>query len=967
MLLSLLVSCASWAAIVPPGPAPTLDCPGPSGATCNNVSWVARCGPLFGSISQTDTVNNPCLVSVGGGLSLADQWRANWSAANQQGTMTDKAFNRVTDQFMPSMPPPTTPPLNPTPGTTTWAGHELAAAADAWKSLTHPLSYVRPGGSKFGSIDSCESYVYRSFYDVERWVDGINACKDDSRCKVGVSLNGLTATTPASAPGIARRSFKNSEDVAIGVGPGNRLEQLRASKQIEDFEANPFSNGYQLFSLPKNSFYAGTEQIFTPALINAFSNVSVLKGQQVHALLDEVSRAGSFYTMGINSKTNGAWYQDSAGVHQGFADEWEFHQVMNQRNVLTGGETREYRKRNAAVIGAFERGTDAMKCLYANAMYVGGCNRETINAVGKTHPGDFKLWESDPFESRAMYSNISPYAFTTPPSMLTQIGLNATQLQQSQVSLSLANNPFQLPAMHTLMAPLPAPAPSGSGVPVAVTGLWQDNVPHVDPAASIFQGNLKWMIDRTWTINPPRIDSSSTGLRLDCRVPSRLATRGVIQPAALLKDDYFKTDTVWVEVCEMTNVLLNEWNRNLQGKPSCLDRYSSKCDSSPDDFVDRFVTRNMAYGAAAKEVEYQYCKRWTGGGKVTDTGIALGANNALLYGLTPSQRSQLGTFRATLDARETAFKVLLRSVPLKGTDDFGTMKSDESKIGGSVFGGGYSYDLGWHADVKKRDANKQICRMGGSATADFKANATLFTKDFSIIDAVAIVTANEADDGMAYGQAHLYVVGVEFFDTGDAPLTLTGNLTPPELAAAANTRGGERIQLLMMPFQAGPVTITVTAGVSYNYSSTLSFIAESAKIGSCEPGNPLYRVTARFTPSADLGAWADADASLAGLVGVGLQVELTLIGLSLPLMAEVHIGPDPQNGNALSIIFNAQLDLVLTTMKGQINLYIEALFMKVASFKLVSWPGYVARFPVFRTPTVALQLSQMPESIKAPN
>ena len=841
-------------------------CAPPSGVTCNDVSWVANCGWKFGSTSQTDTVNNPCLVvTVRGGLSLADQGRATWSAANQQGLMTDKVFNRATDDFMPSMAPPSTPPLNPTAGTTTWASHELTAAANAWKSAVPALSYVRPGGSKAGTIDSCESYVYRSFFDVERWVDSVNACKDNSRCKVEVSLNGLTTTSPSTAPGIARRLFKNSEDVAIGDGPNNRLGLLHSTGQIEDFEANPFSDGYQLFSLPKNSFYSGTSQIFTPALINAFANVSVLKGQQVHALLDEVSRAGSFYTMGTNSKTNGAWYQDQHGVHQGFADEWEFHQVMNQRNAaLTRGETREYRKRNAEVIAAFDRGTDAMKCLFANARFVGGCNRQTINAVGKVHPGDSKLWEGDPFESRSMYSEVSQYAFTTPPSMLTQIGLTTTQLQESQFSLSMANNPLQLPAMHSIIAPLPVPSGSDAGVLVAVTGLWQDNVPHVDPAAGIHPGNLKWMIDRTWTINPPRVDLSSAGLRLDCRVPSRLITRGVIQPAALVKDDEYKTDTVWVEVCEMTNVLFNEWNRNTQGKPSCLNRHSSKCDWSPDDFVDRFVTRNMAYGAAAKEVEYQYCKRWTGGGKVADLAVASGK---LVHGLTTSERANLSIFRSTLDARESKFKAVLRSVPLKGTDDFGTMKADGTTIGGSVFGGGYSYELGWHAQVKARDANKQICRMGGSALADFKAHATLFAEHFSIVDARAMVSANEDDDGMAYAQAHLYVVGIEFFDTGAEPLTLTGDVMPPELAEALTTMGGEKIQLLKLPFQAGPVTITVSAGISYNYSSVVSLVAKSAEKYSCEPGNPLYQVTANFTPRNSFRwahVWVLRRSSLAG-------------------------------------------------------------------------------------------------------
>ena len=53
-------------------------------------------------------------------------------------------------------------------------------------------------------------------------------------------------------------------------------------------------------------------------------------------------------------------------------------------------------------------------------------------------------------------------------------------------------------------------------------------------------------------------------------------------------------------------------------------------------------------------------------------------------------------------------------------------------------------------------------------------------------------------------------------------------------------------------------------------------------------------------------------------------------------------------------------------MKGQINFYIEALFMQVASFKIVSWPGFTQKFPIFRTPTVALTLAELNADINPP-
>ncbi len=961
---------------------PVVFCAPPSGESCNSVWWIANCGTKFGSMSPTDFVNNPCLV---GQPNLQDAWRADWVQKHPQWALTDKVFKAAIDDFVPAVAPSMAAAdagSSVFAGTvTSWASHEEQARMLARQAANpDPLTYRRPGAPSFGSaMNTCEDYVYRSFDDVERWIDGINACKDAARCKVNVSLNGMTASGSV-LPGIARHAFKDSDAVLLtGVG-SSRINTMFSKGQITQMEADPFDQAYRLGSVPKNSFYAGTSQIFSPALVDAFTDAGM--GVQISGLVDETARGENLYAIGFQAQGNGAWSQDSMGIHQNFVDEWEFHDVLNQRTAsVTEGEIREYRKRNAQIVEALEEGTDRMKCLFANKMVVGGCNGMQINAVGKTHPGDKQMWESDPFAARSILASISPYSFTWPPSMNNQVGFG-TELQLSNVSaFDIANglvssgvqqlSPIaHLPGMtqgllspHLVPVPPGVPAPPNtavlsSGPPPMILSAW---VPHVDPAAHMEMGTLKWMINRTWTVNPPRIDRGSRTPKLDCRYssPRVVLTRG--SPMMLVADPDFHTETVWPQVCEMTNVLLVEWARKLNNKPSCLERTSSRCDWSPQDFVDRFVTKNMGYGAAAKEVEYQYCKRWTGGGKLTDQTRDL--NNKLVKGLEYWDRFYLANVRAAIEAREAEFKALLATIPMTSTNNFGTQKIDSAHIGDKIFGGGYGYDLSWHASPVGRDGTGQICRMGGSAVAKFNADAILFTAKFKIVDALASVTANENDDHKAEAQAHLYVVGYEFFDTGPDPINLIGNVSP-DLPGDMSDK--QRVQLLKLPFQVGPVTVTITAGIAFDYGSTLTIATSVPVAGSCDVKQPVFQVKSVFKPYADLGVWADADASLAGIVGVGLEVELTLVGLALPLTAEVHIGLNPNKANELSLMFNAGLDLELTTMAGQINFYIEALFMQVASFKIVSWPGFRQKFPIFRTPPVALPLSVLSQDIKAP-
>jgi hypothetical protein len=885
----------------------------------------------------------------------------------------------------------------------TWANLEddaKYAASQEW--IWSKVDYTRKTASfPQNTIFNCEAYTYRSFYDIERWIDATNACKGQPRCIVDITMHGMGAKSPATAPGIARRSMRDSESALIST----RLDKLVGEGLVAQIESDPFNDDlYQLDEVPKNAFYANTKWFMVPALVNAFQPTG--QDQIVGALLDELSRGEQLYVAGKGSPTvSGVYFQDAKGnPHQGFFDEWDFHRVLNNRTKkTTEGEQQEYRRRQKEFTTLFDKLIDEWKCLVADAQIPGGCQGLDIpNAIGKVHPGDTQMWEGDPFASRSLYGKVDGTALVVPPFINGNIGFGA-DLQQTQfgaLSTLTAGQITQLGSMLTQgVKAIPFKAhmpglltPRGRNIGTVIAwdngqvatqrgqNAWLGNlVPHVDPASLVpevryGEMNAAVLITQTWTTNPPKADLTSATPRLDCTVRGtridgggEVAVGGVLRdPLGGLKQDKFHTERIWKDVCLLTNLLLEEWGRTQKGHSSCIDRTNSACDWMPQDFVDRFYTRNIGWAAAAKESEFKYCKRWTGGNKMTSQ-----KNDVKQVGIPSGERTNVADIRAFLALREAAFLKLFKKVPVLGKDDFGTVRADDQHIGDKKFGGGFAYSLGWHAQVKKRDAADQICRLGGNASATMTAEAILFGHHNPIIDGLAMVSANEDDDGKAYGNAHLYVMGSELFDTKDAPASFHPDPVTHRIDISATYNAfhfdGDRITLFAVPFQAGPITITITVGLDYKYGFTAGFQAGGPPADKndpnyCNASAYLYKATATFTPQADLGAWLDADASFLGF-GVGLEVELTLVGIGLPLFAEVKLGVDAGD---LAILFQAGLDLDLVTLKGQMSVYVKAFFVKIFSVKLVDWDGFHHKFPVFRTPLVAVPLTPLVSDVILP-
>jgi hypothetical protein len=991
-LFFCLASGANAAAVVQvPQPLPCIQIP-PTATRCASNVWLSQCGSYWG-IAQPPVDANGNLNDLTCGPLL----KATLTAAGQaQPVASERVFDATTDNFTASVAPAAWAPKAYTGTQVSWANQEEKAKFDASQaSIPNVLAYTRSAGVLGAPLANCEQYVYRTFYDVERWLDTTSACKGNARCIAKNSMNQMGGTGPSKAPGIGRRRLVDAEGNFIydPNNPNNHLNVLTKTGALYDSELSSFDDDkFQLDEVPKNGFYAATKYFIVPNLIAAFD----ANGQQnLGALLNELGRGEQLYNIGTTSPTvGGIWYSDAKGnPHQGFADEWDFHRIMQIRTAATTeGESREYRRRQKELTSEYDKLIDAWKCLIPDATIPGGCKGLNLpNAVGKINPGDIQMWEADPLASRTIYGKLTDQQLVVPAFIGGQIGFGA-DLQQNtfgpisdldvatigtigqQLTGGMKALPFkahQPGILSTSSRSIGSPfSYEGADVQRAASATLASVVPVLDPATLVSQAaTAGFLVNRTWEINPPRVIYSRSGApKLDCSLPTRGAISEVgvlVDPVAGLNmDDKFHTERIWVGVCTMTNLLLAEWGRTQVGSPSCIDKNSSTCDWVPQDFVDRFVTRNVGWASAAKESEYRWCKRWTGGNNMTNL-----ANGPYQIGVPAAQRgSGLSAFRAFLDKREANFNALFKLVPVKATDDFGTQRQDSQTIGDSTFGGGYSYDLGWHVLVQKRDANAQICRLGGRAWATLGATATLFGNTSTLLDAKANVSSNEGNLGAVIGNTHIYVIGKELFDTKDvAGATASGDIN---LSGNWNAyRGdGERPELFAVAFPAGPVTITITVGIFYDYGFIAQFDAGGPPSDPndpeyCDATAPLFRAKASFTPSVDLGVWLDADASFLGF-GVGLEVDLVLVGLGLPLYAEVKLGLD--SSQQMAIMFQAGLDLDLTSLKGQMSVYVKAFFMKVFSVKMIDWDGFHHRFPIFRTPLVALQIGLLGPNVITP-
>ena len=942
-----------YSAVNPANLIPTITCTPPSQDNCTNDQWQKQCASKYrNSTSLCDYYNHQTVAREFGSAAL-----------------TEKVFDPSIDNFVDALPPPQIPaPDQITAVANSWAAQEEKAHLQAqidpnalWSSYIRPNIGTLTEGAP---VPSCENYIYRSYYDVERWIDAVNACKGDAKCIVTASLWSMPTTGPSTKwPGIGRRVLRDALDTPLDDAShlgGYTGDEVKVS------ERDSFTPDYKIEELPKNIFYANTEWFITPKLLKAFpSNGVDGPREQVQKLLNELHRGAKLYE--LDGKATGFVTDEEGYLRRNFADEWAFHKFGNSTTTnITNGEMREYARRRQKVQDAWNLIGDLFKCKTLDQMEVGGaCGPKTVNAMGKVEPGDTQMWENDPFAFNSIVGQIKPEAFLAPPSLQGSVGfgtrvssspLTLNELSTITTGVDLLGDTLHLPGLVTPSAQaLMAPAPSGvsgtnSLVVINPYNPLNFDAPYADPEWKNSLSSIRGVMDMMWDQYPPTLDPTKPYPALKCdAVPSRINA------------DTVNVQETWQPVCIMVNTLLEEWWRKINNKPSCLDSKSTYCDWTPDMFVDRYVAKNIGYGAAAKEYEYNECKRWTNGGKFDDPSPAIA--------IPAASRTSSLALRNLLKYRKQNFLTALKNVPVRAPDQFGKLRIDQERIGNSDFGGGYNYQLGWNLKLFRDSAHGPVCRMGGSTVTEFQADARLFGHKVSILDARTAVSSNENDSGKAFGDAHLKVVGIDFFDTMQTDLGLRpGHVADGTVDGKVDLGAGSYFDLaadggketvFTAAAQVSWVTITVTVGAYYKYGTQVLMTATLPTKNVCGTNFKLY---SSLTPFAELGAWADVDATIIGF-GAGLEVTLELLGLKLPLTTNLEV----KDINGIPHInFLAKLDLVLETLKGELALYIKAFGIKVASFELVRWKGFEHTFPIFRTKDTNVRIDMLDPSIVRP-
>jgi len=230
-----------------------------------------------------------------------------------------------------------------------------------------PLLYVRNNDYVFGStINSCESYVYRSFFDTERWIDGLSACpttraassstacghgQDDRRHAARIARNDLQ---DIDGHKIVDRSACSAARKIYGLRGGPLRHQVRAA------------GGHD-----QERVLRGHGDFFPPDLVADFERPAMAR--RSHGLVNELHRGAVFYRQGPATPVSGGVnYADpyDHSPRQGFYDEWEFHKVMTTAPAASPtASSQEYRRRQNLASAAFDLVMDKTKCLWENASW----------------------------------------------------------------------------------------------------------------------------------------------------------------------------------------------------------------------------------------------------------------------------------------------------------------------------------------------------------------------------------------------------------------------------------------------------------------------------------------------------------------------------------------------------------------------------------------------------------------------
>jgi hypothetical protein len=271
------------------------------------------------------------------------------------------------------------------------------------------------------------------------------------------------------------------------------------------------------------------------------------------------------------------------------------------------------------------------------------------------------------------------------------------------------------------------------------------------------------------------------------------------------------------------------------------------------------------------------------------------------------------------------------------TGDFvipGIRRSRDESMGNDYFGIGYSYELGFEADI-----NAEICQVDVQAVARARAAARVFGKELVLLDAGAEAdTVERTVDIWARVASTNIFVPQELFD----PIAIeVAEIEPLEFNLSRTFEKAKEQRIIETTIIVVVVPLSIEAGIAgkVGVELGLTVFAEAADNNGC----PQVNVGGIARPFLGVDGYVEAAIDIF-IAEVGIRGDLNLITVSLPFRPSIGVGlKEPAAGpDDFELSVNARLDLNLSTLSGKLAAYAEigfCPFCYTGRRTLLDWSG----------------------------
>ena len=368
----------------------------------------------------------------------------------------------------------------------------------------------------------------------------------------------------------------------------------------------------------------------------------------------------------------------------------------------------------------------------------------------------------------------------------------------------------------------------------------------------------------------------------------------------------------------------------------------SACDWTPE----MFVREMTGHFTKQREVDHTACEAaigtaWGPTDQIHDPQTAKWGLPPVAPGGKPTYSHSAGdvhTFIALVKAWAATIVDFERDPTGKAV--IGHSRSGHDSIGNSDFGLSYGYDARWGlTNTQQSDP----CQVGIEAVATAHANARAFKVDLGevlghgkyLFETGAHLTNDATEDGRTGGAtAKLELLGNDIYDDA-VPGVQADDMFGHGLQFNIAPHWEHTETLVTAIVQAGPVPLTIRAGVAGSIGLELD--------GGVSWASACPTITTQLygqvTPHVHLEAVASASTGIEGVAEAGVQVNLTLIDLRIPLTMAMAIGPSYETATPVEMIdASPSLRLTLATLSGAVKVFVRFLDMGYSE-NLFSWRG----------------------------